>query len=154
MKKFLHTAGLSALEMIIGLAVIAVLAALIFTMLSNVAGRRELDRAADIATALFREARSRTLASEGGSVFGVFWDTGRIIEFRGPVFIDGDEKNEVREFSARIETADSTIAGNTVVFERLTGRAVPDGAFHVRLKGKSDQFRTVVIEQSGLTYVQ
>lgn len=154
MRKLLHAKGLSVVEMLIGFAIIAVLAAFIFTVLSNIRDQKELDHAVDITIALFRKARSRTLASEEGFAFGVHWDAGRIIEFRGPVFVEGAQTNDVRELSARVETADSAIAGNTVVFERLTGRAVPSGAFHVRLKRKPELFRTIIIEQSGLVYVQ
>lgn len=154
MRERSNAKGLSALEMLIGFAIIAALAAVMLVALSNTRDRRDLDNAADIAIALFRKARSRTLASEDGSAFGVHWDAGRVIEFRGPVFTEGVQTNDVRELSARVETADSTVMGNTIMFERLTGRAAPSGIFRIRRKGKTELFRSIIVEQSGIVYAQ
>ncbi len=148
------TKGFSIYEFVMALAIFVFLAAGILAALSAFRNTQDLDRAAnDVLTAL-REARERTLSSEGGSQFGVFVDASRAVVFPGTTYIEGGAGNKIFSFSPRVEAYSITLPGGIVTFERLTGAASASGTVSVRLKADTTKIRAVSVNSNGLVYAQ
>ena len=146
--------GLTTLEILIAVSVLIMLSVIVIGSFGAFRGARELDQASDDIVGFLREARSRTLASEDGSQFGVHFETSRTVLFKGNTFVDGALENKTAYPPRRVEIFNINIAGSNVLFERLTGRANPNGDVSVRLKSSPGQIRIIIIESSGNAYVQ
>ena len=153
--------GFTLLEMLIVVAILGLLSALIVSGLSSYRESAVLDQAADEAFEFLRVARSQTLGSEGGSGYGVHFDTlnGRFILFR--YFIDAggtlvynnpaESTNTVVSLPSVVEIPDFAFIGTTtdnVYFERLTGETKAAGLVTFRSK-RSGKTRAVEIFSSG-----
>ena len=146
--------GFTLLELAIALAILLILAAIGIGAFANFRDTRELDRAADDVMNLAREARARTLASEEDSQFGVYFESGRAVLFRGASYSEGAPGNEEHVFPARVEAHSITVPSSVVIFDRLTGATSNAGVVSFRLKSDSSQTRTITITAPGLMYVE
>lgn len=146
--------GFTTLEILIAVSILIILSALAIGSLSTFRDARELDRAVDEIFTLVREARSRTLSSEDDSQFGVHFETSNSVLFKGTTFTMGAPSNKTLILSNRVEIYAINIPGSDVVFERLTGDANPSGDVSVRLKADPSESKTIIINSSGLIYVQ
>ncbi|MCH7882915.1 type II secretion system protein [Patescibacteria group bacterium] len=146
--------GFTTLEVLLSIAVLIILSAIVIGAFATFRDARELDRAVDEIFTLVREARSRTLSSEGDSQFGVHFETSNSVLFKGATFTMGAPNNKTLILSNRVEIFAINILGSDVVFERLTGDANPSGDVSVRLKADPSESKTIIINSSGLIYVQ
>jgi hypothetical protein len=125
-----------------------------------------LDQAVDEAFELLRVARSQTLGSEGGSGYGVHFDTsnGRLILFRHFVDAGGallynnpaEPTNTVVFLPSLVEIPDFAFTGtatDNVYFERLTGETKAAGLVTFR-STRSGKTRAVEIFPSGIVRKQ
>ncbi|MBI2175409.1 MAG: type II secretion system protein [Parcubacteria group bacterium] len=146
--------GFSLLEIVVALGILSLLAGLGANAFFSARAKQDLNHATSEITALLREARSRTLASEDGMPFGVFFLADRAILFRGQAYSEGESAEKTVQMPPRIEIAAINLSGNKTVFERLLGNAVPAGDVTVRLRGDAGVSRVVVINADGLVYVE
>jgi hypothetical protein len=103
--------------------------------------------------AVLKSAQNKTLASEGNSRWGVYFDSGqnRFILFKGSEYNPEGAENEINEISERIEFSSLDLAGgeNKIVFKRLTGETDQFGSVSLRLKESPEEIKTIYIENSG-----
>ena len=145
------SAGVTFLEVIIVIVIFAVLTlitlGLFFTFIPG------SDVAADVEKieSVLRLARSRTLASQDASSFGVHMGTDRVVLFEGAAYVPGTGTNEITELSSRNEIYDISLdgGGDDVVFNRLVGTTDQFGTVSLRSKREQSQTGTVYIAQSG-----
>lgn len=146
--------GFSILEVVIALAILALIAAAVSGAFWNFRDTRELERSRDEVMNLAREARARTLASESNNQFGVYVEAGRAVLFQGAAYGEGAAGNKAYAYSPRVEAYSIPFSGGAVVFARLTGAASASGTVSFRLKAKPAQTRAFTIQSSGLMYAQ
>ena len=146
--------GFSIIEVGISVSILALLSAGVRGAFSIFRDTRELDRASSDVLNFVREARSRTLASENDSQFGVHFESDRAVLFRGAAYVEGAADNEIYLLPPRVEVYSITIQGNNVVFERLTGNASVSGTVAFRLKSAPSKISTLFIQSTGLIYAQ
>lgn len=146
--------GFSLLEIVVALGILSLLAGLGIRSFFSARAAQDLDHAVSEITALLREARSRTLASEGSTVFGVFFLADRAALFRGETYAEGEPAEKTVFIPARTEIAAINLSGSQTVFRRLVGNAEPAGDVTVRLRGTFDSSRLIIINVDGLVYVQ
>ena len=144
--------GFSALEIIIAVSILVFLAAGVTGALNTFRDARELERVAIDVMNMVREAKSRTLASDGDSQFGVYFESGRAVFFRGASYTEGAGENEEYPFASRVEAHSITVPGSVVVFERLTGATDDPGIVSFRLKSSPSKTRALTITAAGLIY--
>ena len=98
----------------------------------------------------FTDARNRTLASEGDTVYGVLVGTSSVTRFVGGTYTAGVATNEVYYFSGGV-AATGTIVTNRVpiVFTRLTGQPNASGTIFMH-NDTHTATNTIVIYATGL----
>lgn len=101
-----------------------------------------------------RLAQNKTLASEGASQYGVYFDTStnphQYTLFKGVNYANRViSQDEVHKLSKIIEIYENTLAGSEVVFNRLNGESSQTGKISIRLKDTPSRFKTVSIQASG-----
>jgi hypothetical protein len=96
-------------------------------------------------------ARSRTLASENGKVYGVHFQTDKAVLFVGPTYATTSSANETYIFDSRAQIYDISIAGGAnVVFRRLTGETTNTGTVVLRAYSDKWLWSTTTISASGI----
>ncbi|MEK7567222.1 MAG: prepilin-type N-terminal cleavage/methylation domain-containing protein [Patescibacteria group bacterium] len=145
--------GFTALEILVSLAIMALLVVVSIGSFSKVQNTMYLDGAVESVSSLIREARSRTLASDGGSQFGVYFETKRAALFRGVSFSEGEPDNKVYNLPDKAEIININFPANSVVFKRMTGDTEVLGDVSIKLKNASN-VKKILINEVGLIYVE
>ncbi|MEK9148352.1 MAG: prepilin-type N-terminal cleavage/methylation domain-containing protein [Patescibacteria group bacterium] len=143
-------AGFTLIEIIVAIAVIALLAMVISSGIAAFRESAAIDQALDEAFELLREARSKTLGSESASSFGVHFTSSSVTLFKSWTYTAGDPANLVITLPAIVEINAIVLSTTTanVVFERLSGAAAATGT--IRFIGKrSAKTKQIEILSSG-----
>lgn len=144
--------GFTLLETVVAVSIMTLIAWMLF-MGFNVWGReRILDGAAAEVAGALREARSQTLASIGGTSYGVHLSSTDVTIFTGTSYVSGASTNRTIGLNPRVALSSSLTGGVTdVTFARLTGKPSATGTVTISLVADASQSRTITIEQSGLS---
>lgn len=99
--------------------------------------------------ALVSEARSKTLAGENDSAYGVHFELDRAVLFRAPSYQAGSTNNKTEILPSRIIISTVNFSNSEVVFKRLTGAALGAGSLTLSLRGDPSVSRTISINALG-----
>ncbi|OGF62775.1 hypothetical protein A2662_00215 [Candidatus Giovannonibacteria bacterium RIFCSPHIGHO2_01_FULL_45_33] len=143
--------GFTLLEILVSMAIIVVLSALIFSVMSSFGESNKLTEANSGIIGLLRDARSRTLASEFGSNFGVHFENTKAVLFRGDVYDSASPANEsyLLPPSIEISAIDLTAGAVDTVFTRLYGTTTASGTVTLRSRSVPAKIHTVSIYSTG-----
>lgn len=144
--------GFSLIEILVAVAVLVAVAALTAAVFSSFYRVQTLNSAIEQAISLIKEARSKTLSSEGASQYGVHFESSRLVLFKGSGFTEGNPDNKEFVLQSAVEIYDISLNGGVVdlVFKRLTGETNEYGGVFFRLKASPSKTRNIIIESSGL----
>ena len=143
--------GFTLIEILVAMALLVLLAVFFMAGLSGFLGASGLEQATDEAVGLLREARSQTLAAEGGEGYGVRFASSSLTRFRGGVYVPGDPGNTVVSLprTVAIIAIELGTTSSSVTFERLTGAAAATGTIRFQAK-RTGRVRQVEVLPSGL----
>lgn len=141
------------MEILVSLAIMVLLTVVSVGAFSKVRNAKALDSAVESASSLIREARSRALASEDGSQFGVYFEVQRAVLFKGTVFTEGDPSNKIYELPSVAEIFNVNLTASSTVFKTLSGDTASPGNVSIRLKEGTGS-RTIFINEVGLVYAE
>lgn len=146
--------GFTFVELMVSVGLIVLLAVLAVPALRIFQQQQNVGQKAQEIMGVLRSAQSKTVASEGSSSYGVYFNTGSIPHqytlFKGSTFAARDVSvDETYKFPSTLEFFNVNVAGNQVVFDRLTGFTSQPGNISVRLKSDTSQTRTVYVESVG-----
>ncbi len=143
--------GFMLLQLMIGIVVIGILSGVVALNLGTFLGHQAIDNGVGDVTALLDEARSRTLAHESGSQYGVHLETTKAVLFSGTTYSSTAVDNRVVliDRSAEITSISLTGGGSDVIFDSLTGDTEEDGTFVVREAASTSGAKTVTITHAG-----
>jgi|SRR3989344_829203 len=146
--------GLAVLEILIALAVILILTAVISGGFSSFRKEQVLSGTAGNIFSFINEARSRTLSSKEDSVYGVHFENGRAVIFKGQNFSEAAPGNEIFYLPAPAEISQISLAGGgqEAIFKRLTGETDQFGTVTIKLKG-DEKTKTIIVRKSGLAEI-
>jgi type II secretory pathway pseudopilin PulG len=147
--------GFTLFELVVVAAIAVLLGGLALPALRIAQKNSELDNAAESLVNVLRLAQNRTLASEGASQYGVFFDMTTPLHqytlFKGTTFATRDvAADELYVLSQSVEISNSTIPGNEVVFMRVTGTVANTGLVTVRLVADPAKEESVHVSGSGV----
>ena len=145
--------GLTALEILVALAILALLATLSISSFDKIQRVVYLDGAVESVTSLIREARTKTLASEDFSQYGVYFESGRAVLFKGAEFSEGFPDNKTYVVPEKAEIINVSFPLSSVVFKKLTGDAEGIGDVSVKIKN-SYNLKKISVNEVGLVYVE
>ena len=147
--------GFSLIEILVVLAIFALLLVVSFAGLTTLRSESDLDAEARNFARILEFARNKTIASESAAQYGVYVNTGtaphQYVLFQGTDYasrqVSEDEIYEVRD---AVEFGTVSFAGGSeVVFQRIQGDADQIGSAVFRLKSDPSRVRTVYVEGSG-----
>ena len=149
--KFLSCGAFTLVEILIVLAITTIIATISIASFVLFSKREALDASAQALSAGLRDARTETLASVGGSQYGIAIDTDRFTFFQGSTYNPAATTNKVFTFSSYVR-ASSDIS--TFVFQRVTGNSTASGTIDVYLISDPTIKRTIGVNATGLVSVQ
>lgn len=142
--------GFSLIEILIVVAIISSLASAVVFSIVSFRVQIDLNTTSQNILNVLRIARAKTLASEGASRYGVHFESGTFVLFKGASYNPFASDNEPHPLSANLEIANILISGGSeVIFDRLTGGTSNIGSVQLRQISDIAKNKTIVIELSG-----
>ena len=147
-----HNWGFSLIEVLVAVSVLTILAGLIAPGFSFFKRQSAIDSATQEIIHALRFAQNKTLASEGDSNFGVYFETNKFIVFKGLLYSASATDNEIHNLDSSLSISAINFGGAVayIVFERLTGTTANYGSLVVGQTGDVSQNKTIYIDQSGI----
>ena len=139
--------GFTVIEILISVAVIAIIVLIIVSGIASFRRSADLNHASDGILAQFREARRRTVESRDASQWGMHIESSRTTLFKGATYSAGAADNEV--FALPNTITASGLAD--VVFKRISGDTDNSGTLILTLGSNT---RVITIRSSGLFEIQ
>lgn len=143
--------GLTLVELLIVMAIIAIVASAIMSGFMSYGVAQELQVVKAESTTLVREARQRTIASETDTQFGVHVATSTITVFEGANFTTGVVRSE---FTSQGTLFASTFSdgSNEIVFSRLTGLPSATGTIMLTQTRSNDTITLEILDNGMIQY--
>jgi hypothetical protein len=144
--------GLTVLEMILGIALVAVSVTIVTLSFSKVNSNESIDSGVSLVISVLDEARNMTLSGVGGAQYGVYLEESQVTLFKGASYSAGSPDNEVTQLPSLVGVRNITLAGggSSVVFQKLTGATTQSGTFEVYLKSAPSQLVRVNVGANGI----
>lgn len=144
------------IEILIVIGIIGILMALAFPAYRFFQRESGLTNSSVEIVNTLRLAQNKTLASEGASQYGVYFDQTTAphqhILFKGGSYGSRDASfDEIHKLSSFVEISEINLAGGVseVVFNRVSGETLQSGNISLRLKTDPTKIKTIYIESSG-----
>lgn len=142
--------GFTFVEILIVLAIIALIATISAVAFKNMYDASALRAAGNEVYEALIDSRTKTLASNGATVYGVHVSSTTVERFTGDTYVSGDAENEVYVFEGGVTAAGTLVtSGTNVIFARLTGEPSATGTIAVR-KQDGTGTTTITVHGSGL----
>ncbi len=145
--------GFTVVEILIVIAIATLLVSFGVAALRSFQFQVELNTASQKIVTILRTARTKTLASEGASSYGVHFDdsNGRFIFFKGNTYNPNDPDNISYDLSESVEISSVDLAGDgmSVVFARVEGTTINDGNVVISSIRDESLSKTIYIQSSG-----
>ena len=143
--------GFMLLQLMIGIVVIGIWSGIVALNLGSFLGRQAVDNGVGDITTLLDEARSRTLAREGGTQYGVHLEATKAVLFSGTTYSSTapDNRTVILDRSTQITSIALSGGGSDVIFDPLSGDTDEDGSFVVGSVTTSAGAKTVTITHAG-----
>lgn len=118
--------GITALELLIILAIIGILVSIVFFQFSKSREQQVVKSAISDTLSSINKARSQTLSSLNSSEYGIHFQSDKVIIFKGTIFTAGASGNETINIISPAIISDVTLGGvsassGDVYFNRLYG---------------------------------
>lgn len=134
MKK--NNTGFTFIEVLITVAILGVLLIVVVPQFSKIKERQVLKNGAEEVVSSLDKARSQTLASLNSDVYGVRFESARVIIFKGTTYSSGAAGNEIIDIVSPATITNVTLGGvsstsGAMYFNRLTGSPSATGTITV-----------------------
>ncbi len=150
MKNF-YKKGITILEIIIVIAVVGILARVVYPQLVKIKQTQVLKNASEDIISASNKAKSETLASLDSYNYGIHFQVDKIIIFRGTSYVSNDANNEIIDIisPASISTISLSGGGTDFYFNRQSGTPNKNGSVVVSIAGDSNLTKTITISATG-----
>jgi prepilin-type N-terminal cleavage/methylation domain-containing protein len=150
MKNF-YKQGITLIEILLVLAIVAILIAVTLPQFSKMREQQNLKNAVADVVSVLNRARSQTLASVDSSEYGVHFESGHAIIFKGTVYSAGSADNETTDILSPVSISNVTLNGTSgstgeLYFSRLYGEPSKSGTITI---SSSSFSKTVTISATG-----
>lgn len=148
-------AGFTLIEVLVIIGIMAILMILALPVYRSFQDESDLNNSTEEIINTLRIAQNKTLASEGASQYGVYFDTSipyQVIMFKGENYTTRDSSfDKINKLPDNIEIYEINLAGgeSEVVFNRINGETSQTGNLSLRLINNPPETKTIYIESSG-----
>lgn len=145
--------GFTAIEILIVIAIIAVILATVIPSLMTFRRNSVLNTETQEVVTLANRARLLSVSSKNDQQFGVHFETGKAVLFQGATYTSGVPTNEERVFDPSI-TATTVLSGggSEVLFAKVTGEASKIATTTLLVNGTTSS-TTVLILKTGVVTI-
>ena len=122
--------------MLIVVAIIGIMALIVFPQFAKMRENQVLKSASSDIFSAIDKARSKTLSSVDSSEYGVYFESGKLVIFKGTVYSGSDLNNEIINIISPANISNITLAGisgtsGELYFKRLSGSPSKAGTITV-----------------------
>lgn len=143
--------GLTLIELLISIAILAVVAILVTSGFNSFRESTQLNEAHSAILGMLKDARSRTLSSEKNTQYGVHFETSQVVIFSGSSYSSGFSSNEPYTLPSLARISSINFGGSAdIVFARLTGSASANGTITIESFSNPSKTKTITIISSGV----
>jgi len=148
--------GISVVEVLVTIAVLAILSTIGFVSYSSFVSKNVLDKSAKSVMAFVEETRLQSIASKNGERFGVHFEADGLTRFPGGTFVLSDPSNVLYPLDADVSVSAINLADSSsdVVFSRINGKASTSGVIELSLVADPSQKKQLRVEPTGLVFLQ
>jgi len=141
-------------ELLVIIAILLILIAIAIPNLRFFQKESDLENSAQEIINTLRLAQNKTLASEGASQYGVYFDNltspNQYTLFKGASYASRNSSfDEIHKLPSSVEISEINLGGSEVAFVRVTGIASQSGKISLRLKTDPSKIKTIAIQSSG-----
>jgi len=153
-KPRLWRGGFTLIEVIVVIAILGILATITTLSFNNFRGKDSLEANASSVLSMYEKARENTVSSLENSKYGVYATTTKFVIFKGDVYSEGANGNDefLLEGGVVLQSIDLIGGGQSVVFERLTGKTSEYGLITIGLSSDPTKKIDIIIENTGLIH--
>jgi type II secretory pathway pseudopilin PulG len=149
-----HQKGISIVEIIIVIAITAMLIIVVLPTLSSFRNQQALRNTTEDVLSLLNEARSDTQGSLNGTNYSVYIQSTQATYFAGSTYTNGLSTNKVVTYDSRATVPASgginlNGGGSIVTFNRLSGDTSTYGTIIIQLVSDATQQKTITISKTG-----
>lgn len=147
--------GFTLVESLTVIAIMAVLAGVFMSGLSQYRASQTLMLSSQNVASLLRSARAQAMEGKEGTSWGVHFGTDSVALFSGSSY-DANATDTLQVSLGGLEVQSLSLAGGgaDVVFQSLTGDTVEQGSVTLTLSSDSSRTRTVSVSAQGVVNVQ
>jgi len=148
--------GITLVELSVVISILALIALITWGSFSSLNQSQILDKEASNVLTILQRARNLTLASKDASQYGVYFDTDKVVIFKGDEYDPVSLDNEVVSLhpETRVESLDLAGGSEYVVFARLTGVTAQSGTTTLSLVKSPSTIKNIVIFSTGLAEIK
>lgn len=156
---FVHknsTSGFSLFELLIVLSITVIIAGIVIGVFSIYKRNNDLKLAVERSVNILKDARNKTLTSEGDSQYGVHFEASQVILFAGSSYNPADPSNVVYALPTTVQISSTALVGGgaDTIFKRLTGETTQSGTVTFQLIAEATRSEVIDIRSTGIAYVQ
>lgn len=153
MKKYKNK-GISVIEILIVVSIIAVISAIIIPGFSEFRNQQELKNTTEDVLSLLNEARNNTISSKNSTTYGVHFESDKAVLFQG-IYVFNSPSNKQINFDSPIAIPLSgginlSGGGSDVLFSRITGDTEQDGNIVIRATNDVTKQKVITINKVGV----
>jgi prepilin-type N-terminal cleavage/methylation domain-containing protein len=148
------SAGFTLVELLIVVAIVAIVAGITFASFNKMRTQQALLGASEQVTTLLNQARAKTLAAEDASRWGVKLASTTVTLFKGSTYSSSAATNVVVSLTGVTIFASSLGGGATqIVFDRLTGKTANYGTITISAIADPTLTKVITIRSTGVASV-
>ena len=147
-------AGFTVIEILITVAIIGVLSALVIPYFNSFLTRNELKNESLKMVDMLRRARGQAMSGQDDSQWGVHFESGKYVLFRGTSYSVSDSFNEEISLPAvlTISTINLNGGGSNAVFSKIRGETSQFGT--TTISNDISETKNIVINSAGMIEVR
>lgn len=144
--------GFTLIEILVVLAISAVILSILLSFLNNFSRTQALDKDYLSVVSLIEQAKSASINSKQASQYGVYFASSSAVLFKGLSYISTSSSNQIYNLNSRVSISSLNFVGsssNQVVFDRLTGYANASGTISISLQNSTSSDKIIRIYKTG-----
>lgn len=148
---FYNKKGFTLIEILLVIVITVILIGLSIAGFRLFERKTELQNHSQNILTILELARTKTLASENASQYGVYFEQDKYILFKGETYQEEATDNKTYHLPARLEiyNIDLTGGASSTVFQRISGVTEQDGIIGLRIISQPTENKTINIHSSG-----